>query len=507
MKPMVRKVKTGRGNKAVERNIIVLVATIRIAEHAVIFANDLMNRKKWLPSEQRFGAPFRVHDSFHDKALIKFSSDAGNGSTKGIANFVNVENPQGQEHVGVVFEFSGAKDIYENIRAAAFEDGSIIKSDFESLMNRRWDLMQVKVQVSAAGDTRTQVVLAINTDPNHNHYFPQPLPTLSGPPTTEQAELEDENKIGIVSVDFSTVGAVKLLCTEDRKSVLGLSFFYFGGDCISSSHFREKIDAKYLSMATVPLRLFQHVTAGALSADLDFLSKFLGHMGASAKYPCCFCLALLEQMIKVWDADCPDFAVRTMESIMEDYENYHEMFESQPESKRIKSLRTRVTQRHSHSISNRPLGNIPADAILKALLHIRLGFTRTLLNMVFDFFVRVELLSSNTAQPQFRACIEMELKRLIAYESWLTKELEDYKEAVEGHDKFMDKQMDRLECIQKVLELDTLGPVSRARYENDVITIEKEIEEFQKQEHMPKPGDENDEETDYATQLIGTQAR
>ena len=78
-----------------------------------------------------------------------------------------------------------------------------------------------------------------------------------------------------------------------------------------------------------------------------------------------------------------------------------EVHESQPESKRSKNLRTKVTQKHSHSIANRPLANIPSDAFLKALLHIRLGFTRTLLNMIFDFFQRVELLSSTTAQPRF----------------------------------------------------------------------------------------------------------
>ena len=74
---------------------------------------------------------------FDDVALFKMSLDAGGGSTKGIINLVNVENPQGQEHVRPFVEFSCVKDTHGNIKKAAFQKNSKVKSDIEMIIHRR----------------------------------------------------------------------------------------------------------------------------------------------------------------------------------------------------------------------------------------------------------------------------------------------------------------------------------------------------------------------------------
>ena len=40
----------------------------------------------------------------------------------------------------------------------------------------------------------------------------------------------------------------------------------------------------------------QYLMAGVLTGDLDFLSNFLGHQGASSKWLCFYCLACLDRL-------------------------------------------------------------------------------------------------------------------------------------------------------------------------------------------------------------------
>ena len=75
----------------------------------------------FVKSEERFRVPFNLHHSFVDVMLYKISMDAGNVSTKGLINVVNVDNPQGMEHVRPFLEFLGVKDSHENVRRAAFK--------------------------------------------------------------------------------------------------------------------------------------------------------------------------------------------------------------------------------------------------------------------------------------------------------------------------------------------------------------------------------------------------
>ena len=48
------------------------------------------------------------------------------------------------------------------------------------------------------------------------------------------------------------------------------------------------------------------IVAGALTADLEFLSTFYGHQGASAKFPCIFCLAKRAELNSMFLPGCDD---------------------------------------------------------------------------------------------------------------------------------------------------------------------------------------------------------
>ena len=496
---MQRTVKTGRGNKALLRDQKVVVTKVRPAEHAIRSMNHLLNTKKFLPSKKRFTTPFRVHVEFVDVACIKMSCDAGGGSTKWIQNVINVLNPQGREHIGVAFEFSGVKDTAENIRRAAFQDGSTIKMDVEAMAQRRCVTLHLQVQVSGSDEAASQVILATNTDPNHNIYYPQPLQKFTGPVTTEQySSMGEENKIGIVSMDFSVVASFKVLCCKKNpNTIIGLSFFNSDEKCIASSLFRTPIECK--SITTAPIKMSQIVTCGVICQDMDLMSKFIGHQGASAKRPCIHCLVQLNELLQTWNADRPNHNIRTMEAIKEDYRKFKSMFESQPARLKTANLRKNVTQNHSHSIATEFVADVPEDTLLRALLHIRLGLSRTLLDWVFDFYLKVELLHPGQGLSLFREYIEAELNRLVAYDAWLAEELSDFEALVDGQAKQMDVLMDKLGSIRTALALECLSDKYRKKYEKSV----KELEVLRKELQESMQG--TDDELSYSAQLMEQQ--
>ena len=97
---------------------------------------------------------------------------------------------------------------------SAFQEGSTIKLDVEALAHRRCVTLHLQVEVSG-GETVSQVILAINTDPNHDIFYPQPISNFTGPVTTDKhSSMAEENEIGIVTIDFSVVTSFKVLCCD-----------------------------------------------------------------------------------------------------------------------------------------------------------------------------------------------------------------------------------------------------------------------------------------------------
>ncbi len=257
VKTMKRPVKGKGGSTTIFRDQKVLVSSIRPAEHVVLFYNQLNNSGRWVDWEKRFDVPFTVDSGFDSASLWKFACDQGNKSTKMTINPVNVDKPQGREHLGLVFEFDGIKDSGHNVDTAMEDE---IKFDFESILNRRAITLDVTVQVTAEGGTMTQAVLAMNTNiESHDIYHPKSLKTFSSQTTTIQATtLNDDNKISIVCIDFERVVCFKPLCTPDKSdTIIGLSFFDSKGDCIASALFRDPIECKHMSVNTVPLSFKQ----------------------------------------------------------------------------------------------------------------------------------------------------------------------------------------------------------------------------------------------------------
>ena len=221
----------------ITRDVDVSVSRVRPFEHVLLSAQDLKNTDRWVPGNQRFKTPWNVHDGFHDTSLVKFQIDAGGGSTKMILNLINVKNPQGQEHVCIFCEFSGGvKDTYHNVKVAAFQENSKIRSDMEAIAQRRVVILQVRLQTSQ-DVTMSQVIIASNTDVNHDIHSPQPLPIIDGTTITRAESITDEHRMGIVALDFSSVASVRVLhgTGDDKNTVLGLSFFDANDDCIVSS--------------------------------------------------------------------------------------------------------------------------------------------------------------------------------------------------------------------------------------------------------------------------------
>jgi len=87
----------------------------------------------------------------------------------------------------------------------------------------------------------------------------------------------------------------------------------------------------------------QYIAAGIFTADILFLSNFLGHMGLATMYPCEFCLATLQSMITVFDSD-EVYPKRLLGLILESYEEYKKEYLNKPEKQQ-----TNKTERTSDS--------------------------------------------------------------------------------------------------------------------------------------------------------------
>eukprot|EP00986_Skeletonema_menzelii_P013028 scaffold7382_cov83-Skeletonema_menzelii.AAC.1 len=469
-----------KGSTELHRDIGVMVTHISIAENAICFALGLMETGRLLPSQDLFGVPFKVHDDFQDVILYKLSIDAGNKSTKLLLSIINREKPQSQDNVKYCVEMAGVKDDAHNLGEAVFTDKySNMKSEFEAILNRRTVTLQVEANTQKP-TRESQAVFVTNFDKNHNIYQPQPLPKISGI-TEEQAELEEENKIGIVSVDFNIVARIMVL--KKDKALIGLSFFNCAGECIKSVHFRRSIEV--FNPDAVPLKFRQYVNAAVFTADMDMLSTFLGHQGACATWPCIWTLIRLNELKDMWNEErnC-SYQRRSSEKIKGWSKLFFDEFESLPEHLQTKKTKTTLTQTRTYSIIRDMLADIPFDTILFATLHVRLGFTKTLVNFVFDFFQCVEDRDTKASLGS-RNAIECEIKKLGEYKKWLDSELEELLKAIEGQDTVTAGILERMAYANGILELgDRVSTTYKEKYKEILTQATEQLRKIREGEYL-----------------------
>ena len=85
-------------------------------------------------------------------------------------------------------------------------------------------------------------------------------------------------------------------------------------------------------------------------------------------------------------------------------------------AKKTLALRKTVTQNDTNSIADKISADTPMDAVTRALLHICMGITRKLLDMIFDLYGQVEsLVKDGDVDVSQKRCIVKELERLIIY--------------------------------------------------------------------------------------------
>ena len=133
------------------------------------------------------------------------------------------------EHTRPVCEFSEVKDTAHNLRVACFTEGSILRSGMEALIYHRCVAIQLVVKEANI----MRVVLVTNSDEFHSRFHPKPLPKMSNRTTEVVSSHKEENKIGIIKIDFSTVKSTKLVQEARPKDGLGgLSFFDAVGKCV-----------------------------------------------------------------------------------------------------------------------------------------------------------------------------------------------------------------------------------------------------------------------------------
>jgi len=512
----------------------VVVFKVQPREYLCLDVEDLINTGEWIEGRKKCTVPWKVDDAFVDFGIVKMMQDAGGGSWKFTQNMINVSKPQGIENVRIVAEFSGAKDTETNVREACFKEGDPIKYDTEVISQRRCVVMTLTVrgvslpqvslpraslpeeeeqstQESSSEKNKTYAVVVTNTDTKHDINKPRPLPKLDGTTTKQAASISDNNKIGIVDVDFSQVRFVRLLLEEvDRRvgdddidggevdntvTILGYTFCDERDVPMNTVFFRNPIKTPSIH----PMPEMKQIQIGAvISPDLQFRSVLIGHQGMSAMYPCPGCFSTLRDMKDIFGPS-KDSNLRTLESVLEGFANFKSLYLDKSVLERTPALKSHVTQNVTFSIAHRPQANTPFDAFLDALLHCRLGFSRTELDWIFDFFRKVEQMYTGDSL-QLSRNIRLERDKLTLYLTWLDEEMTDVNRMIEGKVSSEKDIMKRLSSIQEVLDIPSISEATRARWEAKQATVQEDLKTLDNAFKL------EDNEKEYIAQLIEVSA-
>ena len=223
-------------------------------------------------------------------------SDTGAKSNKGLASLVNVLCPQSQKNSITFFEMTG-KDPRENMKCGPFNDKRRIRPELEAIVNRR------VVYLSLIFGKEIRSCLVINTDDSHSFEKPSPIaPQLENfkeytPSSVAPICRPFDNSL--VKINFTLIVEVRLLVNASTKNIDGICFVLAAQ--VGQTELLDDTNTLVCVYFQTPLSqegpisvyptVEQYLLAGVFVNDLEFVSMFLGHQGASARYMCMFCLA------------------------------------------------------------------------------------------------------------------------------------------------------------------------------------------------------------------------
>ena len=451
-----KKVSIAKG-KQVFRDISVTVTVARPLELLSECISDLLNNKKFMASDKRFNTPFSLDEGFLDCAAGKIGIDAGGGSTKGIISPVNVEQPQSQKHVRVFLEFSGVKDSVVNIERAAFQKDNYIRHDIESIIHRRNILLNVTIN----GESRS--ILVTNTSAHHDPEAPKPLAKnftgyvdytpIQPAPMTPIITFNDQT----AEVDVAQVSCIKLLHNSVTNDIDGVVFLDAKGESAGRCLFLNPIKALITSQPDFK----QILLIGVFTADIEFLAKFVGHQGASARFMCLFCLAIKSKCADVFlnDGKSSDFVPRTIQSMVADANKFKAMMAALSQKDQAKySERKKITQQHSNSMNRLPMADLLMSCVSPASMHVCLGMIPWLIKCMRKAYRRVEELEANqleegSSPPQLRKHLEWAIDVSDDYEQYLKSLLEGTINLVGGHEDMLQTLLSDIAHHQQMIDL------------------------------------------------------
>ena len=325
----------------------------------------------------------------------------------------------------------------------------------EDIIHRRCTLVHVKV------GNEMQVVMVKNTNPKHHRKDPMPLPdglsVFEFTPATTPSLAPDQKTFydRVAAVDVSLVASIQLQYNTLFKVFDGLRYIDIDGKVIAMSYFKQPI--KCANSSEPPIAIDQILLAGVFTADLDFLSKFLGHQGASARWLCMFCLAMQSQLKDTFvnGETGPRFAKRDMEHIREMYGKYQERFENLPSNMQTKERRKKITKEITHSIAVKALTDIPLDCITPATMHVILGLTKKIVDWILTLFTKLESLkeakTKGVTTYHFRQRTAEAIEKVVEYEEFLLCEFVGLVQSVEGKKKEVQTLMERISQIEEMI--------------------------------------------------------
>ena len=472
---MEKKVKAGKKD-TVMRDTYVTVNKIDPLQCVTVKMESLVQGKKLLPSKSRYKQHWHVDLDFTDSVAWALKIDAGGRSTKGTINPVNVERPQSQNHIMPILEFGGGvKDTDSNMRKACFKKGDMVREGLEVLVQRRG----ISLSIGIGGNKR--IVLVKNTSTSHSRSYPRALQAkLTG--TAEYMPEQSNNSQPVqfderlVEVNVAQVSSIKLLVSTSTNMTHGLCFYDEGGNEIARGLFRLSVK----SAKTQPL-MDQYLMVGVFTADLEFLSKFLGHQGASARYLCMMCLIVKAQVEASFRS--PEIIAlpekRTLEKLKNGGKKYNEMMRGLDEEARSKK-RGEVTREHTFSITGEPMADVAVEDgdCSPGSMHVYMGMTKWLVKVKKRALRRLEALEAEArgrrnAPLQFSERIEESVRMCDEYLTFLMERSARTVNAVENEQHLIEGICNQIAVYQQMVN------ISGNQFERAVFVVQ--INELKKQ--------------------------
>ena len=241
----------------------------------------------------------------------------------------------------------------------------------------------------------------------------------------------------VAHVDFKLVKSILLMVNTVQNKLDKIEFRDENGKCLASLTLKRPIVWEVSEEDQLVLE--HYLVAGIFTGDLDFLAHFFGHQGASAKWPCLWCLAnqdLLEETFKLEGKASRFHKRKGNKSLQRSFEEYQKNYLDLDLTQRTKAKKEKVTQELSYSIVGQALADVPLDVVAFATMHVILGFTKKIYEWMLKLYAKLEELeekqTAGNTTHQFRQAIREARDNAIEYREFLKKEYGSVIDSVEG---------------------------------------------------------------------------